>query len=176
MTQHSLSPKLERDRSRHDTRRVEQAAWASWYRLPIWKSIRRHRLAEEPQCRECAIEGRTVAVGHVDHVEPHRGDWSLAESAYGGQLLTLSGPQDACPFHLRGPGQLTYPSADCRRGTMSLAIWTWSASSFWLNVCRPHFYQSLTTSRVAGHCRVERHEPAPSFVADKKGGAQGEQV
>ena len=27
MTQHSLSPKLERDRSRHDTRRVEQT-WA----------------------------------------------------------------------------------------------------------------------------------------------------
>src|SRR6476659_4383966 len=61
MTQHSLSPKLERDRSHHDRRRVEQAAWASWYRSPIWKSIRRHRLAEEPQCRECAIEGRTVA-------------------------------------------------------------------------------------------------------------------
>ena len=37
MTQHSLSPKLERDRFRHDTRRVEEA-WASWYRSPIWKS------------------------------------------------------------------------------------------------------------------------------------------
>jgi 5-methylcytosine-specific restriction protein A len=77
MTQHSLSPKLERDRSSQDTRLVEQAAWASWYRSPIWKSIRRHRLTEEPQCRECVIEGRTVAASHVDHVEPHRGDWSL---------------------------------------------------------------------------------------------------
>ncbi len=73
MTQHSLSPKVERDRSRND----EQAARASWYRSPVWKSIRRHRLTEEPQCRECAIEGRTVAASHVDHVEPHRGDWSL---------------------------------------------------------------------------------------------------
>ena len=76
MTQHSISPKLERDRSRHDTRRVEQA-WASWYRSPIWKSIRRHRLAEEPQCRECAIEGRTIPANQVDHIEPHRGEWSL---------------------------------------------------------------------------------------------------
>ena len=62
MTQHSISPKLERDRSGHDARRNEQA-WASWYKSPIWKSIRRHRLAEEPQCRECAIEGRTVPAG-----------------------------------------------------------------------------------------------------------------
>ena len=68
MTQHSLSPNLERDRSRDGTRRVEQA-WASWYRLPVWKSIRRHRLAEEPQCRECAIEGRTVHELRADQRE-----------------------------------------------------------------------------------------------------------
>ena len=43
---------------------------------PIWKSIRRHRLAEEPQCRECAIEG-TIPANQVDHIEPHRGEWSL---------------------------------------------------------------------------------------------------
>ena len=68
MTQHSVNPKLERDRSRHDTRRVEQA-WAYWYRSPIWKSIRRHRLAGEPQCRECAIEGRTAPASHIDHIK-----------------------------------------------------------------------------------------------------------
>jgi len=76
MTQHSIGPKLESDRPRHDTRRIERP-WDSWSRSPIWKSIRRHRLAEEPQCRECAIEGRTVPANHVDHVEPHRGEWSL---------------------------------------------------------------------------------------------------
>jgi hypothetical protein len=32
-------------------RRIEQP-WGSWH---IWKSIRRHRLGEEPQCRKCAI-------------------------------------------------------------------------------------------------------------------------
>jgi hypothetical protein len=40
-------------------------------------SIRRHRLAEEPRCRECSIEGRTVPASHVDHIEPHKGEWSL---------------------------------------------------------------------------------------------------
>src|SRR6476661_5357720 len=67
---------LESDRPRHDTRRIKRP-WDSWSRSPIWKSIRRHRLVEEPQCRECAIEGRTVPANHVDHVEPHRGEWSL---------------------------------------------------------------------------------------------------
>ena len=35
---------------------------------PIWKSIRRHGLAEEPQCRECAIEGRTIPANQVPTV------------------------------------------------------------------------------------------------------------
>jgi len=88
VTQHSLSPKLERDRSRQGTPRVERA-WASWYRSPVWKSIRRHRLAEEPQCRECAIEGRTVPASYVDHIEPHRGEWSLFMKYENTQSLCL---------------------------------------------------------------------------------------
>ena len=48
----------------HATGRAEPL-WRSWCKSPIWKSIRRHRLAEEPQCRQCAIEGRTVAASHV---------------------------------------------------------------------------------------------------------------
>ena len=88
MTQHSISPKLERDRSRHDTRRNEQP-WDRWYRSPIWKSIRRHRLAEEPQCRECAIEGRTIPANQVDHIEPHRGEWSLFMQYENTQSLCL---------------------------------------------------------------------------------------
>jgi hypothetical protein len=44
---------------------------------PTWKSVRRHRLAEEPRCRQCAIEGRIVAASHVDHIESHLGQWLL---------------------------------------------------------------------------------------------------
>ena len=88
MTQHRISPKLERDRSRHDASRNEQP-WDSWYRSPIWKSIRRHRLAEEPQCRECAIEGRTTPANQVDHIGPHRGEWSLFMQYENTQSLCL---------------------------------------------------------------------------------------
>jgi 5-methylcytosine-specific restriction protein A len=88
MVQHNVSAKkMEREPSR-DTRRVGQA-WASWYRSPIWKSIRRHRLAEEPRCRECSIEGRTVPASHVDHIEPHKGEWSLFMQYENTQSLCL---------------------------------------------------------------------------------------
>jgi 5-methylcytosine-specific restriction enzyme A len=71
----------DRDGRHHSRRKVEQP-WRSWYKSPIWKSIRRHRLIEEPRCRQCAIEGCTVAASHVDHIEPHLGEWSLF-SRYG---------------------------------------------------------------------------------------------
>jgi 5-methylcytosine-specific restriction enzyme A len=75
MTQNSISPKSDHDRPDPNTRRVKP--WLSWYRSPIWKAIKRHRLAAEPQCRECAVEGRTEPATHVDHVEPHQGEESL---------------------------------------------------------------------------------------------------
>jgi 5-methylcytosine-specific restriction protein A len=65
------------DRDRNDTTRRAEPPWRSWYKSPIWKSIRRHRLAQEPNCRYCAQEGRTVIAAHVGHVEPHFGQWSL---------------------------------------------------------------------------------------------------
>ena len=60
----------------HATRRAEPL-WRSWCKSPIWKSIRRHRLAVEPRCRQCAIEGRAVAASHVDHINPHLGQGLL---------------------------------------------------------------------------------------------------
>jgi len=88
MVQNSISPKLERDRSRRDRRELE---WASWYRSPIWKAIKRHRLATEPQCRECAAEGRTEPASHVDHIEPHQGEESL--------FMQYENTQSLCRHH-----------------------------------------------------------------------------
>ena len=69
---------LTADRDRwHDTRRRVEPPWRSWCKSPTWKSIRRHRLAEEPRCRQCVIEGRTAAAIYVDHVTPHLGQRSL---------------------------------------------------------------------------------------------------
>ena len=60
----------------HTKTRGEQP-WRSWYKSPTWKAIKRHRLGQEPNCRDCAQEGRTVIAVHVDHVEPHLGQWLL---------------------------------------------------------------------------------------------------
>ena len=57
--------------------RSAEPLWRSWCKSPIWKSIRRHRLAVEPLCRQCAIEGRAVAASHVDHINPHLGQGLL---------------------------------------------------------------------------------------------------
>jgi hypothetical protein len=68
-----------------DTTSVE--SWRTWYKSPIWKAIKRHRLIQEPNCRLCAQEGRTVIATHVAHIEPHRGKWSLFASYENTQSL-----------------------------------------------------------------------------------------
>lgn len=68
---------LEADPRRHDSSARFKEPWRLWYKSPIWKAIKRHRLAQEPNCRCCAQEGRALAATHVDHVEPHLGQWSL---------------------------------------------------------------------------------------------------
>ena len=62
---------------RQCTKTREEQPWRSWYKSPTWKAIKRHRLAQEPNCSCCAQEGRTVIAAHVDHVEPHLGEWFL---------------------------------------------------------------------------------------------------
>jgi hypothetical protein len=55
----------------------ERGPWRSWYKSPVWKTIKRHKLVEEPNCRKCASEGETVPASYVAHLEYHRGDWAL---------------------------------------------------------------------------------------------------
>jgi hypothetical protein len=74
MPSHGIDLVVDRDRQRGAKTRVE---WRAWYKSPTWKAIKRHRLAEEPNCRCCAQEGRTVIATHVDHIEDHFGQWSL---------------------------------------------------------------------------------------------------
>jgi 5-methylcytosine-specific restriction enzyme A len=63
------------DDRRHDSKRRAEPPWRTWQKSPIWKSIKRHRLAKEPCCRHCAMEGRTVVASYVDHITPHFGQW-----------------------------------------------------------------------------------------------------
>jgi 5-methylcytosine-specific restriction protein A len=67
------------------TKRVE--LWREWYKSPIWKSIKRHRLVREPSCRLCAQEGQIVMATHVAHVRPYEGYESLFTSYENTQSL-----------------------------------------------------------------------------------------
>lgn len=59
-------------------RSPESVEWSSWYRLPIFaKHLRPEQLLREPFCRECAKFGLRIPATDVDHIVPHRGDWSL---------------------------------------------------------------------------------------------------
>lgn len=57
--------------------RRESQEWHWMYNTPEWKNdLRPTQLLLEPFCRDCAKEGRRTPATRVDHVEPHRGDWS----------------------------------------------------------------------------------------------------
>jgi hypothetical protein len=66
-------------------KRVE--LWREWYKSPVWKSIKRHRLVQEPSCRLCAQEGQNVIATHVAHVRPYEGHKSLFTSYENTQSL-----------------------------------------------------------------------------------------
>ena len=65
------------------TERRVSAQWHGWYSLPIWTDdLRSAQLLREPFCRECAKQyppgdprHRTRATV-VDHIQPHRGNWT----------------------------------------------------------------------------------------------------
>ena len=57
-------------------RRVS-AQWHGWYSLPVWTDdLRPNQLLREPWCRECARRGIHTRATVVDHIQPHRGNWT----------------------------------------------------------------------------------------------------
>jgi len=90
---------------REHSRRKAECAWRSWYKSPIWKTIKRHRLVDEPNCRKCASEGKTVPASYVAHVEHHQGEWAL--------FAKYDNTQSLCHKHLTehrhsNPGSLVH--------------------------------------------------------------------
>jgi 5-methylcytosine-specific restriction protein A len=77
---------------REHIRQNTEHPWRAWYKSPIWKTIKRHRLIEEPNCRKCASEGKAVPASHVAHIQHHRGDWAL--------FATYANTQSLCHKHL----------------------------------------------------------------------------
>ena len=81
---------------RHQRRVSED--YHAWYTLPVWtRRLRPQQLVREPFCRVCA---RVYPVGDprsrtratvVDHIVPHRGEWSL--------FVDPSNLQSLCKHH-----------------------------------------------------------------------------
>lgn len=52
-------------------------AWRWMYGTPTWKRLRSEQLLREPWCRECARRGVRTRATDVDHVQDHKGDWTV---------------------------------------------------------------------------------------------------
>jgi 5-methylcytosine-specific restriction protein A len=66
-------PHVERPRT-YDDRRGNSAQRGYGSK---WRKARATHLEGEPLCRHCMARGKTTAATEVDHITPHRGDWSL---------------------------------------------------------------------------------------------------
>lgn len=61
-----------------DRRSAEAKSWHWMYLTPEWiDDLRPTQLLQEPFCRECAKFGRRTRATEVDHIQPHRGDWTV---------------------------------------------------------------------------------------------------
>ena len=76
LTRDGYCPKHKpKDESR---RSEEAAAWHRWYSLPIFRDrLRPAQLLREPFCRNCTKQGLRTRATDVDHIVPHRGNWTL---------------------------------------------------------------------------------------------------
>lgn len=93
---HPGCPVLTRDgwcdkhRPRYSRGASEKYHWM--YSLPIWRDdLRPAQLLREPFCRECAKAGRRVRATVVDHIVPHRGNWTL--------FVDPANHQSLCKYH-----------------------------------------------------------------------------
>lgn len=74
------------------TSRRTSAEYHSWYSLTVWTDdLRPTQLLREPFCRECARQGVRTWATVVDHVEPHRGDWT--------KFIDRGNLQSLCKYH-----------------------------------------------------------------------------
>lgn len=60
----------------YEAERRRRSPWRNWYKLAIWQANRRAVLARDVWCVRCRRAGRCEPATTVNHVVPHRGDWS----------------------------------------------------------------------------------------------------
>ena len=65
-----ISTRKEREREQNKRRNEK---WNAYYGNPKWKKLRDYYMMISPLCRDCAIEGRSVAADECHHSTPW--DW-----------------------------------------------------------------------------------------------------
>ena len=61
-----------------DRRSAAAKSWHWMYLTPEWtEDLWPGQLLREPFCRECARHGARTPATEVDHIQPHRGDWTV---------------------------------------------------------------------------------------------------
>ena len=56
--------------------RGSPVAWDSFYKTARWKRLRKLQLTQHPLCKFCLQRGIVTRANVVDHVTPHKGDWT----------------------------------------------------------------------------------------------------
>src|SRR5215469_917596 len=71
------------------TVRGNPVAWQNFYKTARWRRLRKFQLIQHLLCKFCLERGIVTAANVVDHVEPHKGDWTAFVT---GKLQSLCGP------------------------------------------------------------------------------------
>lgn len=64
-------------RAKWRRQQAQRAPHHVWYSSPVWRALRAQALTASPWCAACLADGRYTPATEVDHVTPHRGDWTL---------------------------------------------------------------------------------------------------
>src|SRR5262245_13124542 len=56
--------------------RGSPVAWNDFYKTARWQRLRKFQLMQHPLCKFCLARGIVTAAKVVDHVVPHKGDWT----------------------------------------------------------------------------------------------------
>ena len=55
---------------------VATVAWETFYKTARWRRLRKFQLMQHPLCKFCLERGIVTAANVVDHMVPHKGDWT----------------------------------------------------------------------------------------------------
>jgi 5-methylcytosine-specific restriction endonuclease McrA len=58
------------------TVRGNPVAWENFYKTARWQRLRKFQLMQHPLCKFCLQRGIVTPANVVDHVAPHKGDWT----------------------------------------------------------------------------------------------------